>query len=43
MESINFKFLKEFVLGPRNEYSEKSIVRICQSLLELDNTSDTTF
>ena len=37
---LNFK---RVVLGPRNEYSEKSIVRICQSLLELDNTSEATF
>ena len=36
---LNFK---RVVFGPRNEYSEKSIVRICQSLLELDNTSEAT-
>ena len=36
---LNFK---KVISGPRNNYSEKSIVRICQSLIELDNNSEAT-
>ena len=36
---LNFK---RVVSGPRNNYSEKSIVRICQSHIELDNNSEAT-
>ena len=34
---MNFK---KVISGPRNNYTEKSIVRICQSLIELDNNSE---
>ena len=34
---LNFK---KVISGPRNNYTEKSIVRICQSLIELDNNSE---
>ena len=37
-ESI--KNFKRVVSGPRTNYTEKSIVRICQSLIELDNNSE---
>tara|TARA_A200000113_G_C8842193_1_gene347288 strand:+ start:15 stop:1631 length:1617 start_codon:yes stop_codon:yes gene_type:complete len=36
---VNFK---RVVSGPRNNYSEKSIVRICQALLKLDDYSEAT-
>ena len=36
---LNFK---RVVSGPRNNYSEKSIVRICQSFIELNNNSEAT-
>ena len=35
---LNFK---KVISGPRNNYTEKSIVRICQSLIELGNNSET--
>ncbi|RZP10196.1 MAG: tetratricopeptide repeat protein [Flavobacteriales bacterium] len=36
---LNFK---KVISGTRNNYTEKSIVRICQSLIELDNNSEAT-